>query len=846
MTSKRLAIVLTLAAWLGPAAQDVPSPFPAYDRAPDAADVTVRSVYVAMRDGVRLAVDVALPAGLAAGAKLPAILMMTPYWRAGEGQDAGTTVRFFATRGYAVVRADVRGTGASFGVWRGPQSADEVGDGGDLVAWIAGQPWSNARVGAMGISYEGTTAQMLAASGRPEVLAVIPKFHEFDLFTDIAYPGGLLDEGMVRDWSAGMQQLAKGAGVKRVDEDADGRLLAQAVADHARNLDIFAAAKDVDARDDRPAAVGVSLDDLSVFSHRARIERAKTAIYGWGSWMDAATADTCIRRFLNFDNPQLEIVGAWSHGASYDADPFHPADAPPAPSRRAQLFEDLRYFDRHLKNLGPPALPRSFTYYVMGAGTWKTTDVWPIAGTKRERWHLQAEHGLGTAAPAASEGADTYTVDFSATTGTRNRWHTENGGGDVVYSDRAEQDRRLLTYTSAPMAEDVEITGYPIVSLSIASTATDGAFFVYLEDVDEAGRVVYVTEGQLRALYRKIADAPPFKTLVPYHSFARRDAEPLVPGQPVRLDFGMLPTSVVVRAGHRIRVAIAGSDKDTFVRLPAAGTPEITVFRNRAEASFVELPVVARGRLMKTETPPAASREPSPAPATSAAGPMPAALTTVDAVLDAYVAALGGRDAILAKTSRIGKGTFSVPDKNFKRPMEVYAKAPNKRTLRIEGTEHLLGSGFDGEIGWDWDFTGVGLRRFEGAQAAGLKRQTDFYRELHYREIYPTMTLKGIEMVDGREAYVIEGTPATGRPVRLYFDRRSALLFRSDTLAADPSAPPGTIAYFDDYRTVDGVKLPFLVRNVVAGGTGNVFTYDSYRFNVQIDDKVFAVPRSPR
>src|SRR6185436_19389737 len=156
---------------------------------------------------------------------------------------------------------------------------------------------------------------------------------------------------------------AKAPGVKRVDGDRDGRLLAAAQADHVGNLDVFAAGRQMDARDDRPTSDVVSLDDLSVFSQRPAIERSGAAIYGWGSWMDAATADTCIRRFLNFTNPQIEIVGAWSHGAGYDADPFRAADAAVVPSRDDQMFEDLRFFDRRLKSLGAPLPPRAFTYY---------------------------------------------------------------------------------------------------------------------------------------------------------------------------------------------------------------------------------------------------------------------------------------------------------------------------------------------------------------------------------------------------------------------------------------------------------------------------------------------------
>jgi len=129
----------------------------------------------------------------------------------------------------------------------------------------------------------------------------------------------------------------------------------------------------------------------------------------------------------------------------------------------------------------------------------------------------------------------------------------------------------------------------------VTSTATDGAFFVYLEDVDETGKVMYITEGMLRAIHRKVStDPPPYNLLAPYHSFKRKDSMPLVPGEVAELTFGLLPTSVLIKKGHRIRIAIAGHDKDTFARIPAEGTPVITFARNKRYASFVELPLVQR------------------------------------------------------------------------------------------------------------------------------------------------------------------------------------------------------------------------------------------------------------
>jgi putative CocE/NonD family hydrolase len=211
------------------------------------------------------------------------------------------------------------------------------------------------------------------------------------------------------------------------------------------------------------------------------------------------------------------------------------------------------------------------------------------------RWYFAEGGALSEDPPGSGAGADTYEVDFEATTGTSNRWHTQDGVTPVVYRDRAPADQLLLTYTSPPLAEDTEITGHATVSLWVASTHEDGAFFAYLEDVDESGRVTYVTEGVLRAIHRKTSDArPPYPVLVPYHTYLREDAMPLVPGETVEVSFGLQPTSVLIAKGHRIRIAIAGADKDTFARIPAEGAPTLTIERDAAHPSGVWLPVIER------------------------------------------------------------------------------------------------------------------------------------------------------------------------------------------------------------------------------------------------------------
>jgi putative CocE/NonD family hydrolase len=596
-------------------------------QAPRYEGTATQSLYVAMRDGVRLAVDVVLPADLPAGTKIPTILSQTRYWRAMEMRApfkwflkpevldphfAGFAP-FFTSHGYALVNVDVRGTGASFGAWPYPWEEDSIEDAREIVDWIVAQPWSDGQVGAWGISYLGTTAELLTVLNHPAVKAVIPMFNHPDAYTDIAFPGGVFDERFIKTWGyfdkylddnvipPDMGFLARllVVGVKPVDGDVDRSLLQTAVRDHAANGNAYELASSVECRDDRPAGQDFTIEHIVVHRFKEEVARSATATCGWASWLDAGTADAALRRFLTFDNAQMAVIGAWEHGGRFNASPYRSPEAPASPTLPGQWREMRRFFDAYLNGHDDGVrAQKTLYYYTLGEEKWKKTSVWPPAGTQTQRWYFAGGYALSPTAPQAESGEDTYTVDFEATTGEQNRWWEMGVLEDktVIYEDRAEADRRLLTYTSPPLAEDTEISGYPVVTLYVASTESDGAFFVYLEDVSEDGRVTYVTEGQLRAIHRHVSTDPaPYELQVPYRTFKRADSAPLLPGEVAELTFGLHPTSVLIRKGHRIRIAIAGHDRGTFVRIPAEGTPVLTVARNRVHASCVDLPVVPRG-----------------------------------------------------------------------------------------------------------------------------------------------------------------------------------------------------------------------------------------------------------
>jgi putative CocE/NonD family hydrolase len=580
-----------------------------------------QALYVEMRDGVRIAIDVWLPDTLKEGEHIPTLLQATRYWRAMQH----TSGRFeddnryeLANRvndaGYAFVFVDARGSGASFGQRAYERSVEEATDYSEIVDWIIGQSWSNGRVGAFGISYAGNTAELLAINRHPAVKAIAPLFNDFDNFGHLAFPGGAFTKGTLERWGRRVDMMDRNAlcelrevsgsecdelrktwlGVKPVDADADGTLLRRAVEEHRQNVHVYEAASGYQYRDDPWGEGGVVNAGYlgSPAGHLPAIEESGVAMFIRAGWQDAATVNGTLGRYMTISNPQQVYIGPWDHGARRDADQFHPEDTPVYPATDEQFAQMFGFFDRYLKDGGAP-IDSSITYYTLGADRWTTTDVWPPEGFANQAWYLSANGSLSSRPPAADEGADDYEVDFDVTTGRHNRWFTNNGGGgDIVYGDRRQMDERLLTYTSAPFDEDREITGHPVITLFARSTHEDGLFIAYLEDVAPDGRVTYITEGQLRGVMRKLADEPPlYKKNGPHHSQLRSDAIPLIPGEVAELNFELWATSVLIRKGHRLRIAIAGADKDTFAHYPLdGGLPTMTVERNAQYPSRIVLP----------------------------------------------------------------------------------------------------------------------------------------------------------------------------------------------------------------------------------------------------------------
>ena len=168
----------------------------------------VQSLYVPVSDGVRLAIDVWLPVErIARGERVGAVFRATRYHRAEqppgpepEADSNRAAGELWTRAGFALVVADARGTGASFGSRAMELGPREIADYGELIDWVAAQPWSNGRVGVYGTSYEGQAAELVASLGNPHVVAVAALFSPVDPYRELFYPGGCATGGRFARW----------------------------------------------------------------------------------------------------------------------------------------------------------------------------------------------------------------------------------------------------------------------------------------------------------------------------------------------------------------------------------------------------------------------------------------------------------------------------------------------------------------------------------------------------------------------------------------------------------------------------------------------------------------------
>lgn len=563
----------TTTAALSPAA--VPSTFGHYQPPKAYTEQVTSSFYVPLRDGTRVAVLVARPArgGKPVDGRFPVIwhhsLSATQQPADGVGSRAGGFVAMptLTDHGYVVVQVARRGNGQSFGTMRGYHDRNEAHDAYELIEWLARQPWSDGNIGQYGCSNTGDAAAQAMTVNAPHLKAVFAGCFSWNKY-DAMRRGGIFAQ-----WGTGpTRTIAQDMAVRPVDTDPDKVLLRQAAEQHQRGVPLFEVWKALPYRDSfSPQLQSTFWAEGSASSYLPQMVQGRVPLYVVGGWRDELRDQGLIAQ-ANIPGARV-LIGNWLH---CENDGFALAE------------EALRFFDRHLKGIDT-GIDRDdpVHYFVVGAGAeakgeWRSTRQWPLPQARRNDFALTAQ-GLKPG-PFSGPGLhQAFAVDYKVNC-------VNSGFGPMMQPCHLPGNG--LTLAGKPLARPVEYTGHGLADIWISAETPDANLFLYVEDLAPDGSVRVITEGRLKASLRKVETAPWAMPSIPWHRAFAEDVQPLVAGEPTRLQFDLLPTSWVFAPGHRIQVTLTGSDWRERARDPQSQPATITLVSDKLHPSSVSLPLV--------------------------------------------------------------------------------------------------------------------------------------------------------------------------------------------------------------------------------------------------------------
>jgi putative CocE/NonD family hydrolase len=550
------------------------SGFGLYTRPKLYTEQVTNTFYLAMRDGVRLAVLVARPArnGKAVDERLPVIwqhaLTIYPEPADGIGPRAGgyRTLPQFTDYGYVVVQVARRGNAQSFGARRGYHDRIEAYDAYEVTEFLATQAWSNGAVGVYGCSNTGDAAMHAVSMRPPHLKAAFAGCFSWNKY-DAMRRGGIFAQ-----WGTGPQRtLAEDMAVTPLATDADRKLLAQAAQEHQQSTVLYDLWKSMPYRDSySPLVASRFWGEGSVSNYAEQVRQSGVALYIQGAWNDEFR-DQGLTTFLNVPGSRV-LIGPWKHCENPGF---------------ALSGEVLRFFDQQLKGVNTGlALEPVIHYYTVNAAAgseWRTASSWPLVSAVPRRWYLGAAQALSNIAPTTALAA-AFTVNTNISC-------PEAGSGASVQPCHVKGEG--LSFTSATLRADTEVTGDPLVQLRVTSDRADANLFAYLEDVAPNGAITVVTEGRLKASLRAINPAPYSLTVPVWHRAYAEDVLKTPAGSAMELSFAMMSTSYVFKAGHRLQLTVTGADHRERDRDPQANGTTLTLLSDKAASSYVDLPVVA-------------------------------------------------------------------------------------------------------------------------------------------------------------------------------------------------------------------------------------------------------------
>lgn len=492
--------------------------------------VRERDLRVPLSDGVVLLADLYRAPG--PPRPRPTVLMRTPYGRDGLGSIIGSLL---ARRGFQVLVQSTRGTFGSGGQFR--PFLHESSDGLDTLAWVRGQDWCDGRVSMVGPSYVGHTQWAVAPYADPGLCSMNADITASE-FTSTFYPGGAPGLLNLATW---VNQIGRQERIGAVT----GFLATP----------VFSRRKRRAVTSQPLQAADVALTGAPVVFWRDFVEHAEQPREFWApaehdGFDAAAMPPVCMvtgwwdlfldRQLVDFTALQRGgatariTIGPWSHGDRG--------------SLSTIAHEMVHWLGVHLHG-GEHDGRAPVRVYVQHADRWTDLPCWPPPEARPTEWYLDAGGGLGPDRPAGTAPPSRFVYDPADPTPTV--------GGPMLQPPSKQLDNRTVearddvrVWTGPPLESDLDLLG-PVSAVVYVRTGTGiGDVFVRLCDVGPDGASMNITDAMHRLVPDREATAPDGTTVV---------------------RMTLSPTGYRVRAGHRLRVQVAGAAFPRFARNPGTG-----------------------------------------------------------------------------------------------------------------------------------------------------------------------------------------------------------------------------------------------------------------------------------
>ena len=523
---------------------------------PEYSVIFEKDVPIRVRDGTVLRADVYRPDVPQGNTeKFPVLLSLSAYQKAMDRilphEPPFTHVErpepdWWVPRGYTLVFIDTRGTGTSPGqsdLW----SMQEAWDYYDAIEWAADQSWSNGKVGLVGVSYYAITQWNVSSLQPPSLTTIVPWEGWADMYRDSVFHGGIFNQGFYGRWWL----------------DVRGKQLLE------------------NTRADNSAALSEDLIYNFMAHHldspwwdevksRAQFDKITVPLYSsgnWGGWNHhmRGNVDGYVRSASIHKKLEMHIGG--------HTDAFYSDEG---------KHEMLRWYDHWLKGkdtgiMDEPPVKLCIRTSVREC-EWRFENEWPLARTQYRRYYLNPE--------AAGVVQDAVHDAILTTTPPSREGQLVYPTGPEAYS-RGLAGQPTLTFVTEPMSEDVEITGHSNLVMWVSSETDDMDIFAYLRNMAPDGTVETSTRGILRVALRKLNPelSTPYR---PYHS--HNEEQKLTPGEVVPVQVEIWATSMVFKAGHRIRLDVQPHDGQHYFAAYALGNN--TIYTGGDRASYILLPFV--------------------------------------------------------------------------------------------------------------------------------------------------------------------------------------------------------------------------------------------------------------